>query len=345
MATFPVLLLALACAAMLSFGLTAAIRPALLRYALAKPNSRSSHKIPTPQGAGAAVIVAVLVVTSLAMTLLGIEIAMPVKMVFGATLVMAIIGALDDLRPINVLPRLICQALAVGAILMALPENARIVSQCPLWLERSLLLIAGIWFVNLVNFMDGLDWMTVAEAVPVAGTLALLGITGHLPPATALTMSALGGAMIGFAPFNRPVAKLFLGDVGSLPIGLLLGWALLELAARGHVAAALLLPLYYLADATVTIVRRALNRERIWIAHRTHFYQRATDNGFTVIQVVTTVFILNLILAALAAATISRTAVTEQFALLALGVAAVATVLARFSRSRGISTEVRHGID
>ena len=62
--------------------------------------------------------------------------------------------------------------------------------------------------------------------------------------------------MIGFAYFNRPVARLFLGDVGSLPVGLLLGWLLMQLAGRRGLAAAILLPLYYLADATITLIRR-----------------------------------------------------------------------------------------
>ena len=104
---------------------------------------------------------------------------------------------------------------------------------------------------------------------------------------------ALLGAMIGFAPFNRPVARLFLGDVGSLPIGLLLGWLLLLLAGHGHLAAALLLPLYYLADATITLGQRLHAGERVWEAHRSHFYQRATARGFTVLEVVARVFVVN----------------------------------------------------
>ena len=104
--------------------------------------------------------------------------------------------------------------------------------------------------------------------------------------------------MIGFAYFNRPVARLFLGDVGSLPIGLLLGWLLLLVATSGHLAAAILLPLYYLADATITLLRRLIRREPVWQAHRTHFYQLATDRGFTVMQVVTRVFFVNVVLAA-----------------------------------------------
>lgn len=338
------LCMTVAAAALLAFGLTAAIRPVLTRHAMAKPNHRSSHTVPTPQGGGAAVVVATLVVAAIAVALTNAAGHESIPIVFAATLVIAIAGAADDLRPVPVLPRLTVHALTVGAVLLAIPD-ARLVPACPLWLERGVLLAAGIWFVNLVNFMDGLDWMTVAETVPVAGALAALGLAGGLPPAVALTMAALGGAMIGFAPFNRPVAKLFLGDVGSLPIGLLLGWALLELALRGHLAAAVLLPLYYLADATVTLMRRALKREAVWVAHRTHFYQRATDNGFTVTEVIVTVFGLNLVLAVLAAVSVAFPAMTAQAILLVLGFAAIAAVMTRFGRSRRPAVAVRHRVE
>ena len=155
------------------------------------------------------------------------------------------------------LPRLLLQAVAVGAILFTAPGDLRIVPACPLWIERGLLLLAGLWFVNLVNFMDGLDWMTVAEVVPITGAMVVLGSLGEFPLSATIVAAALCGAMLGFAPFNRPVAKIFLGDVGSLPIGLLLGWCLLQLAYHQQFAAALLLPLYYLLDATVTLVAPA----------------------------------------------------------------------------------------
>ena len=96
----------------------------------------------------------------------------------------------------------------------------------------------------------------MAEVVPVTATLVMLGLLGEFPASAALVAAALCGAMLGFAPFNRPIARVFLGDVGSLPIGLLLGWCLLQLAFRQQFAAALLLPLYYLLDATVTLLRR-----------------------------------------------------------------------------------------
>ena len=123
-------------------------------------------------------------------------------------------------------------------------------------IERGLLLIAGLWFVNLVNFMDGLDLMTVAETVPITGALMLLGWLGEFPASPTIIAAALCGAMLGFAPFNRPVAKVFLGDVGSLPIGLLLGWcaaaARLPASSGRGTAVAALLP----ADATITLLRR-----------------------------------------------------------------------------------------
>jgi UDP-N-acetylmuramyl pentapeptide phosphotransferase/UDP-N-acetylglucosamine-1-phosphate transferase len=140
--------------------------------------------------------------------------------------------------------------------------------------------------------------------------------------------------MLGFAPFNRPVARIFLGDVGSLPIGLLLGWCLLQLAYHQQFAAALLLPLYYLLDATTTLLRRLVNREPFWAAHRSHFYQRATDNGFTVSQVVGEVFALNIGLAALAGGSIMAPSVTTKLACLAIGAIATAALLRRFARPR-----------
>ena len=162
----------------------------------------------------------------------------------------------------------------------------------------------------------------------------ILGSLGEFPLPATLVAAALCGAMLGFAPFNRPVATIFLGDVGSLPIGLLLGWCLLQLAYHQQFAAALLLPLYYLLDATTTLLRRLVNREPFWAAHRSHFYQRATDNGFTVSQVVGEVFALNIGLAALAAGSIMAPSVTTKLACLAIGAIATASLLRRFARPR-----------
>jgi UDP-N-acetylmuramyl pentapeptide phosphotransferase/UDP-N-acetylglucosamine-1-phosphate transferase len=330
----PLSLFAGLAAALLSAGITWAIRPLLLQYALARPNARSSHRMPTPQGAGIAVIAATLIVTGAIAVWAG-TVSLPISpLVFAACLFIAAVGFADDIRSIPVLPRLLLQALAVGAVIVIAPAALRIAPACPIWIERGLLLFAGLWFVNLVNFMDGLDWMTVAEVVPVTGAMVVLGSLGGFPLPATIIAAALCGAMLGFAPFNRPLAKVFLGDVGSLPIGLLLGWCLLQLAYRGELAAALLLPLYYLSDTTVTLLRRLAGREEFWAAHRSHFYQRATDNGFTVLRVVGEVFALNLVLGALAIVSTKTPSGSIDFALVIAGGVAVAFTMYRFSRRR-----------
>jgi UDP-N-acetylmuramyl pentapeptide phosphotransferase/UDP-N-acetylglucosamine-1-phosphate transferase len=215
-----------------------------------------------------------------------------------------------------------------------LPSQLRIIETIPISLERALLTLGMLWFINLVNFMDGLDWMTVAEMLPMTVALAAFAFFGEAPSEILPIALALAGALLGFAPYNRPVARLFLGDVGSLPIGLLTGWCLFELASRQHFAAALLLPLYYLADATITLFRRVAAGERFWDAHRSHFYQRATDNGFSVRRVVTNVFLLNVLLAGLATASIAARSARVDAVLMVLGAVSVIVVLVRFSWSR-----------
>jgi UDP-N-acetylmuramyl pentapeptide phosphotransferase/UDP-N-acetylglucosamine-1-phosphate transferase len=130
------------------------------------------------------------------------------------------------------------------------------------------------------------------------------------------------------------VAKVFLGDVGSLPIGLLLGWCLLQLAWHHQFLAALLLPLYYLADTSVTLIRRIAKRESFWIAHRSHFYQRATDNGFTVRRVICEVFALNLFLAVSAIVSVLVNSVLIHLLIGTMAAVAVTLLLCRFSQKR-----------
>jgi UDP-N-acetylmuramyl pentapeptide phosphotransferase/UDP-N-acetylglucosamine-1-phosphate transferase len=301
---------------------------------MAKPNARSSHKAPTPQGGGIAVIAATLVVSGGVLFLSGTARTnlWPLAIVAAAVLLIALVGVMADKRPIAPAPRLVLQTFAVAAVVAALPPELHILPVLPWWAERIAVLVGGLWFVNLVNFMDGLDWMIVVEVVPITAALGGLGWLGYLQWQNTAISLALCGATIGFAFFNRPIARLFLGDVGSLPIGLLLGWLLLTLAASGGRAAAILLPLYYLSDSTITLLRRAAKGEPVWLAHRSHFYQRATDGGYRVIDVVARIFIVNIVLAALAFATLLRPSAVADAAALGAGAALVAWLLVAFAR-------------
>ncbi len=320
-------------------GLTALLilllHPLLRRYALARPNVRSSHREPTPQGAGIAVIAATIAAVAGAALLTPNLLHDPLRLsvIFACTIGLAAVGVTDDIRPLEALLRLMLQAVAVAIVIAALPNEIRIIPQLSWWPERALMLIGGIWFVNLVNFMDGIDWMTVAEVVPLVACLTLFGLIGALPSDGMVVALALGGAMLGFAPFNRPVARVFLGDVGSLPIGLLLTWLLALLADR-HLTAALLLPLYYVADATITLLRRFASGEPVMQAHRGHFYQRATDNGFSVMDIVARVFLCNIALALLAYATVLTSSHLAHIAAFAVGCVPVSWLLFRFAQKR-----------
>ena len=329
----PVALLAF----VLSWMLTVLLRPWLARHAMARPNARSSHYHPTPQGGGIAVVVATLSVAwgaaALSPALLQNQGGQFLALT-AATALLAVVGAIDDMRSLPAAMRLATQCIAVGVVITALPTGLQILPYVPWSIERACLFLAGVWFVNLVNFMDGIDWMTVAELVPLTSAIVVLGLAGALDLLPALVATALLGAIVGFAPFNRPVAQVFLGDVGSLPIGLLLGWFLLQLAGTGHLAAALILPLYYLADATITLARRIVRREAIWQAHRTHFYQRATDHGLTVREIVTRVFLVNLALAVFAFITVAAPNIVVSLAMLGASAATIFWLLAAFAHMK-----------
>jgi UDP-N-acetylmuramyl pentapeptide phosphotransferase/UDP-N-acetylglucosamine-1-phosphate transferase len=309
-----------------SYGAIWLLRPLWRNYALAKPNARSSHKEPTPQGGGIAVLL------GFACALVLIPGTLPLYVAVAAALALGALGALDDVRALEAAPRLIVQAAAVIAIVALLPADLHVVPNLPTWFERTLLAIGLIWFVNLTNFMDGIDWMTVAEMVPLTAALALTGFVGALPADAALAAAALCGALIGFAPFNKPVARLFLGDVGSLPIGLLAGWLLIRLGER-HLAAAVLLPLYYVLDATITLIRRFIAGEPVMQAHRQHFYQRAVDGGLGVRAVIARVAFLNLALIALAGISIAIPSLPVHIVAFAAGFAAVGAMLWSFARA------------
>jgi UDP-N-acetylmuramyl pentapeptide phosphotransferase/UDP-N-acetylglucosamine-1-phosphate transferase len=279
-----------------------ASRPILRRHFVAVPDERSLHSAATPQGAGIAVTAAtILVAMTVAWATWQIDRTDVVQLAIlcAAAAALCVAGAWDDIKPLPVSLKLFAQIAAVGVVILMMPDQVRALPSLPLWAERAIALVAGVWIVNAVNFMDGLDLMTVAGIVPVAGGFAMLAAIGSAPGMTFPLALALTGALIGFAPFNRPVARLFLGDAGSLPIGLMLFWLCYQLACSGHLLVAILLPLYYLADTTITLIRRTVRGRPITEAHREHFYQRAIARGFGTMDVVGLVFVANVALVAL----------------------------------------------
>jgi UDP-N-acetylmuramyl pentapeptide phosphotransferase/UDP-N-acetylglucosamine-1-phosphate transferase len=275
------------------------------RAILDQPNERSSHSVPTPRGGGWGIMLTVLPVWAV----IGVLVAPETRfwIVPAALALLMAVSWADDRRGLGAAPRFLIQIAAVAAGLFALPDGAGVFQGLlPLWLDRVLAALAWVWFVNLFNFMDGIDGIAGGEAASAGAGLALIGWLAGYPAAEPLLALAVAGAACGFLVWNWHPARLFMGDVGSVPLGYVLGFLLLSLATRGAWAAAVLLPAYFLADATLTLLRRGLRGERVWRAHREHFYQRATQNGRRHDKVVRAVLIANAVLIALSAGSLER---------------------------------------
>ncbi|HAX92299.1 MAG TPA: glycosyl transferase [Rhodospirillaceae bacterium] len=281
----------------LAFGalLTYTVRKKLLARAIMDiPNDRSMHKEPVPRGGGLAIMGVVaaglLLFSPVAFdgTLadpLNFHWAMP--RVSSLILLLSIcllvsVSWLDDKRPLSPALRLAVHLLAAFVGSFALPDTFLLFGGLlPAALDRIAMVLGWAWFMNIYNFMDGIDGLTGVQTVAVVTGVAALfwGLEIFQPSALhhdLLLCALVAGATGGFLAFNWPPAKIFMGDVGSIPLGFLIGYLLLKLASLGFLAAAIILPLYYLADSAITMGRRALKREKIWQAHRQHFYQRAT---------------------------------------------------------------------
>lgn len=276
-------------------------RTALRRFAvLDRPNERSNHGAPVPRGAGLVLVPLLLAGFALAPLIDPAAMGLPGAILIGAIL-LAAVSWWDDLRGLGVLPRLAVQAAAVLLGLATLLHRPPVFQGLlPQPLDLALAGLAWVWFVNLFNFMDGSDAMAGTETTMIGLGLALvafeLGGSGLSP----LHGLALAAVALGFLVWNRPPATLFLGDVGSVPLGYLVGWLLLVAASEGAWAAALILPAYYLADSGVTLARRCWRRAPILEAHSEHFYQQAIRHGRSHGKVALAVLIADLALVGLA---------------------------------------------
>tara|TARA_R110000782_G_scaffold45571_2_gene101098 strand:+ start:68 stop:1060 length:993 start_codon:yes stop_codon:yes gene_type:complete len=284
------------------------------------PNERSSHHRPTPVGGGV-LIVATLIPAWLWQGGSGLW---PLAL---AALGLAAISLIDDFR---LVPTGLRFAGHVAAVAWVLSLNPALAGWLPDAVPEPVALIGvglgWVWFINLFNFMDGIDGITGVECLGIG--LGIVAVTALSGAATALApfglcLAAAAGA---FLIWNWHPAKVFMGDVGSVPLGFLIGWLLLEMAATGAWAPAVILPAYYLADATLTLMRRILRGEAPWRAHRDHFYQQATRAGRSHARVSVLIFCLNTLLIA-AAALVSW---TGPWPALALAAGATGGLLALF---------------
>ena len=264
----------------------------VMRYArkrLVDPvNQRSSHRIAKPRGGGLGLVIGLLAAW---LPMVWFPGASPLVAPLTIALVgMSALGWWDDHGHVSAAIRLPLQLAMVGLVCIALgmPDHLALVSWYSLsavaWWYFPVAILGGGWMVNLTNFMDGIDGIAATQGVVGCVTLALLLPTDGVVPSDAaaamelrLFLFACAAACLGFLVWNRPPAKIFMGDVGSTALGLVFVSGIFSGIHFGVALDVLLLPLApFIADATCTLMRRAWHRERLSQAHRSHLYQRLT---------------------------------------------------------------------
>ncbi|URQ74234.1 MAG: glycosyltransferase family 4 protein [Candidatus Ochrobactrum gambitense] len=299
-------------------------------FLAARMNSRSNHTVAARQIGGLALIPATLA----ALLIFGADLEIANRLLLcliGASTLLWVVGGLDDRYELSEIIRLGSQLLAACVVLYGLGPDFRLLADVlPHWLEAALIVFSLLIAINVTNFMDGLDLMTVAGlGLPLAG-VALLAALGLAGMESGGLSAATAGGLLGFACFNRPPARVFLGDSGSLPLGLITGTALLLLARETHIVVALILPLYYILDAGSTIIMRLSQGENILKAHSKHAYQVAKRAGWSVLKVVGHVALLNLILIACAVALLALDHLITRVAFLLVAMVATLVLLLDF---------------
>jgi UDP-N-acetylmuramyl pentapeptide phosphotransferase/UDP-N-acetylglucosamine-1-phosphate transferase len=258
------------------------------------PNARSLHSKVVSRSGGIGILTAVYAGGALAVSLGLADFADVFCIIVGLLLVA--ISLLDDRIDISPLWRLLTHILV--AVLICVIHSVDALAILPRivldgWAGWGFAVLFIVWMTNLYNFMDGMDGFAGGMAVIGFGTLGLLGWIQQ-EPVYALLCWIISAAAAGFLLFNFPPARIFMGDVGSSSLGFFAAVA----SVRGDQLG--ILPLWqsalifspFIVDATVTLTARAIKREPVWRAHRSHFYQRAVGLGYTHRQVVSVEYIL-----------------------------------------------------
>ena len=245
-----------------------AVRVLLARFgafALDQPNARSLHERPVPRTGGIAVLIGAAVAFGLG--------AAPLLLPLALTVALGVISFIDDLHRLPMTARLAAHLGAAGVIVWYVLSPMHMV-------EMAVLIAALAWITNLYNFMDGSDGLAGGMATVGFGAYALAAwASGELP--LAAWCAALSTASLAFLLHNLHPARIFLGDVGSIPLGFLAG--ALGIVGWRNDAWPLWFPVLvfgpFIADATITLIRRLIRGERVWQAHREHYYQRMVMMG------------------------------------------------------------------
>jgi UDP-N-acetylmuramyl pentapeptide phosphotransferase/UDP-N-acetylglucosamine-1-phosphate transferase len=345
MSEFSVVLVGAAAALLASAGGTYGLYRMGARFTvLDHPNERSLHTRPVPRGGGLAIVLAAVLTSAVGSYFTTLPSEFFVLGVAG--LVVVVISFIDDQRAlsagIRIATHIVAAALAVYAgyrVPHDLLPGYTLVLAGPVSIAVSILFV--VWMTNLYNFMDGMDGFAGGMAVFGFGGLAIFGVlAGNVP--FAFANAIIAAASGGFLLFNFPPARIFMGDVGSALLGFLAAAFMLWGGQGGVVPfwAALLLFSPFIVDATYTILRRGVRRERIWEAHRSHIYQRLVQCGWGHRKTVLAEYVL-MAACLLTAVWASRRALVVQQFLIAMWAIVYAMLILAVTRYERLMDEAR----
>lgn len=276
------------------------------------PNTRSSHKKPVLTGGGWPIL---LVALGIYWTV-SPELGQSALLLCIISLGLALVSWLDDMSPLSATFRLGVHVIAVACMLSTIPGDKQIFTDLMPWqAERLIVGFVWLWFINAYNFMDGVDGMAATETVFICVGVFIVGYIIDLQESWILLATLLAGATFGFVYLNWYPAKIILGDVGSIPLGFLTGWLVMQIALKGYPIPAVILPIYFLADSSLTLAKRILNGEQFWKPHREHFYQKPVVAGRPHSDVVKLVILANTLILAGAVVAVSMPVLALFFAL------------------------------
>lgn len=237
-------------------------------------NERSSHKVSTLRGGGLSFVIVLVVLYSINSMFSIFPLSPLSQIIFLCSLAIAIIGFIDDNYSLPFSLRLCLQLALVIYPATHLPLFDFAV---PAIVQYALFSLAWVWFINLFNFIDGTNGFACQQAIFLC--LFLLLVPGGLTA----PVCAILFAVLGFLPYNFPKAKIFMGDVGSTFLGYLLGGLVLIAATYSshYTLPIFALTLLSTGDTTYTLIRRLIKKEKVWTAHRSHWYQRIYNMGYS----------------------------------------------------------------
>ena len=272
------------------------------------PVERSNHKNPTPKSGGIVVIPLIIIFIFIYVKSGYIE-SNPWILFCSLSIILYFFSLLDDIYNLPILPRIFIQLICViiGVeyfnneinILMdeIVSNNLLFKKSIYIIIFKLIIISSWLWIINLFNFMDGMDGLTASQICTFSMGITLLSILNFLSKNETFLGLIILSTCLGFFYWNKSPAKIFLGDVGSIPLGFMVGFFITNSLITHHIFfPMIILILFFLFDSTFTLLKRLLSRKNILKAHSDHLYQKKIRSGHSHNYILKRINYANLIL-------------------------------------------------